>query len=103
MSFWSRITYVFRGDCLNHEINEEFAAHIEEGIAAGNDPTEVRRTFGFQLRLREQSREKQLCMTQTTRTGDEDYSNIRRNIFKISEEGAIRGGRGNSQRDRRRA
>ncbi len=55
MSFWSRITYVFRGDRLNHEIDEEFAAHIEAAIAAGDDPTEARRTFGSQLRLREQS------------------------------------------------
>ncbi|MGD0941933.1 MAG: ABC transporter permease [Terracidiphilus sp.] len=57
MSLWSRITNVFRGDRLNHEIDEEFAAHIEEAIAAGNDPAEVRRTFGSQLRLREQSRD----------------------------------------------
>jgi len=57
VSFWSRITYVFRGDRLNHEIDEEFAAHIEEAIAAGDDPAEVRRTFGSQLRLREQSRD----------------------------------------------
>jgi putative ABC transport system permease protein len=55
LSFWSRITNAFRGDRLNQEIDEEFAAHIEEAIAAGNDPTEVRRTFGSQLRLREQS------------------------------------------------
>ena len=45
MSFWSRITSAFRGDSLNHQMDEEFAAHIEEGIAAGNDPTEVHRTF----------------------------------------------------------
>ena len=57
MSLWSRITYAFRGDRLNHEIDEEFAAHIEEAIAAGNDPAEVRRSFGSQLRLREQSRD----------------------------------------------
>ena len=57
MSLWSRITYAFRGDRLNHEIDEEFAAHIEEAIAAGNEPDEVRRTFGSQLRLREQSRD----------------------------------------------
>ena len=57
MSFWSRITYAFRGDRLNREIDEEFAAHIEEAIAAGDDPAEVRRTFGSQLRLREQSRD----------------------------------------------
>ena len=57
MSFWSRISYVFRGDRLNREIDEEFADHIEEAIAAGDDPAEVRRSFGSQLRLREQSRE----------------------------------------------
>ena len=58
MSFWSRITYVFRGDRLNHEIDEEFASHIEEAIAAGDDPTEVRRAAcSSPLRLREQSRD----------------------------------------------
>ena len=57
MSIWSRISYVFRGDRLNREIDEEFADHIEEAIAAGNDPAEVRRSFGSQLRLREQSRD----------------------------------------------
>jgi len=57
MSLWSRITYVFRGDRLNHEIDEEFAAHIEEAIAAGDDPAEVRRSFGSPLRLREESRD----------------------------------------------
>jgi putative ABC transport system permease protein len=57
MSIWSRITYVFRGDRLSHEIDEEFADHIEEAVAAGNDPAEVRRSFGSQLRLREQSRD----------------------------------------------
>ena len=56
MSFWSRITYAFRGDRLNHEIDEEFAAQIEEAIAAGDDPAAGRHTFGSQLRLREQSR-----------------------------------------------
>ena len=57
MSLWSRLTNAFRGDRLNHEIDEEFAFHIEEAIAAGDDPAEVRRTFGSQLRLREQSRD----------------------------------------------
>lgn len=57
MSFWSRLTYVFRGGRLNHDIDEEFAAHIEDAIAAGDDPADVRRTFGSQLRLREQSRD----------------------------------------------
>lgn len=55
MSLWSRIGNVFRGDRLNREIDEEFESHIEEAIAAGADPAEARRTFGPQLRLREQS------------------------------------------------
>jgi hypothetical protein len=29
MSFWSRITCAFRGDRLNQEIDEEFAARME--------------------------------------------------------------------------
>lgn len=57
MSFWSRIANAFRGDRLSHEIDEEFAAHMEEAIAAGDDPAEVRRSFGSPLRLREQSRD----------------------------------------------
>ena len=61
MSLWSRIINVFRGDRLNLEIDEEFAAHIEEAIAAGDDPTAVRRTFGSQLRLREQSRDARIA------------------------------------------
>ena len=36
MSLWSRITYAIRGDRLNQEIDEEFAAHMEEAIAAGD-------------------------------------------------------------------
>jgi len=61
MSMWSRIVNVFRGDRLNCEIDEEFAAHIEEAIAAGDDPIEVRRTFGSPLRLREQSRDARIA------------------------------------------
>ena len=61
MSFWSRLTYAFRGDHLNREIDEEFAAHMEEAIAAGDDPIEVRRSFGSLLRLREQSRETRIA------------------------------------------
>ena len=56
MSFWSRIGNAFGGNRLNREIDEEFAAHMDEAIAAGDDPLEVRRTFGSALRLREQSR-----------------------------------------------
>ena len=57
MSLWSRIANTFRGNRLSGEIDEEFAAHMEEAIAAGDDPAEVRRTFGSQIRLREQSRD----------------------------------------------
>ena len=55
MSFWSRIGNVFRKDQLNREIEEEFAAHVEEAIAAGRDPDEARRAFGPILRQRETS------------------------------------------------
>ncbi|WP_263416379.1 ABC transporter permease [Terriglobus albidus] len=61
MSLWSRIAYAFRSDRLNREIDEEFAAHMEEAIAAGEDPAEVRRSFGSLLRLREQSREARIA------------------------------------------
>jgi hypothetical protein len=55
MSFWERVGNVFRGERLNREIDDEFESHIEEAIAGGDDPVEARRTFGPQLRLREQS------------------------------------------------
>ena len=57
MSFWSRITNVFRGDRLNREIEEEFQSHIEEAVAQGREPAEARRAFGAVLRLREESRD----------------------------------------------
>ena len=50
MSLWSRVWNVFRGDRLNRELNEEFESHMEEAIAAGRDPEEVRRSFGPLLR-----------------------------------------------------
>jgi predicted permease len=55
MSLWSRIGNVFRGDKVNREIEEEFEAHMEEAIAEGRDPQEVRRAFGPVLRQRETS------------------------------------------------
>ena len=61
MSFWSRIGNAFGGNRLNREIDEEFAAHMDEAIAAGDDPLEVRRTFGSALRLREQSRDARIA------------------------------------------
>jgi putative ABC transport system permease protein len=57
MSLWSRIINVVRGDRLNREIDEELESHIEEAIAQGRDPEEVRRSFGSRLRHREESRD----------------------------------------------
>ena len=56
MSLWSRIANTLRGDHLNRELDEEFQSHIEEAIAEGRDPAEVRRAFGSTLRQRETSR-----------------------------------------------
>jgi len=56
MSLWTRIANAFRGDRLNHELDEEFESHIAEAIEAGRDPEEARRAFGSQLRQREASR-----------------------------------------------
>jgi len=57
MSFWSRITNVFRGDSLNREIDEEMNAHLEEAIERGIAPAEARKAFGSLLRQRESSRD----------------------------------------------
>ena len=54
MSHWSRIANVFRRDRLSSEIDEELQSHIEEALANGRDPEEVRRKFGSALRLREE-------------------------------------------------
>jgi predicted permease len=51
------MTNVFRGDRINRELDEEFSSHLEEAIASGRDPEEVRRAFGSALRQREKSRE----------------------------------------------
>src|ERR1041385_7425448 len=57
MSLWSRLLNVFREERVAREIKEEFESHIEEAIAEGRDPEEVRRSFGPALQLREQSRD----------------------------------------------
>lgn len=54
MSYWSRVANVFRRDRVSSEIDEELQSHIEEAIANGRDPEEVRRRFGSALRLREE-------------------------------------------------
>ncbi|MFZ0887596.1 MAG: ABC transporter permease [Candidatus Binataceae bacterium] len=45
---------------MSREIDEELQSHIEEAIAQGRDPEEVRRAFGAALRLREESRDVRL-------------------------------------------
>jgi len=55
MSLWSRLSNAVRGERLNREIDEELQAHVEEAIASGRDPVEVRRAFGSALRAREAS------------------------------------------------
>ncbi len=53
MSLWSRITNALYGERLNREIDEELQAHMNEAVAAGRDPEEVRRAFGSVARARE--------------------------------------------------
>lgn len=53
MSLWSRTFHALRGERLNREIDEELQSHLEEAVAAGRDPQEVRRAFGSTLRARE--------------------------------------------------
>jgi predicted permease len=55
MSMWSRIVNVFRGQRTGEEIDEEFAAHIQNAIEEGRDPREARQAFGSLLRQREAS------------------------------------------------
>ncbi|WP_321477667.1 ABC transporter permease [uncultured Paludibaculum sp.] len=57
MSFWSRLSNVFRGDRLNREIDEELESHIADAMEQGRDEAEARRALGTPLRLREQSRD----------------------------------------------
>jgi predicted permease len=57
MSLWSRIGNVLRGDRLSREIDEELESHIAEAIEQGRDPAEARRSFGSELRPREESRD----------------------------------------------
>jgi predicted permease len=55
MSLWSRAANLFRGSRASREIDEEFAAHIQEAIEEGRDPEEARKAFGSVLRQREAS------------------------------------------------
>jgi putative ABC transport system permease protein len=60
MAYWSRILNVFRGDRLNREIDDELQSHLDEAVAAGRDPAEVRGSLGPALQLREASRDVRL-------------------------------------------
>jgi predicted permease len=60
MSFWSRMTNVFRSERLSREIDEEVQSHIEEAIEQGRDPQEARKAFGSSLRRREETRDVRL-------------------------------------------
>lgn len=60
MSLWTRVGNVFQGRRLNHELDEELQAHIDDAIAEGRDPAEARRAFGPMELLREESRDAKL-------------------------------------------
>src|SRR5215210_3074808 len=68
MSWWSRVTNVFRSGRLDRELDEELHFHVEERtrelIEAGMAPEaaaeHAARRFGNPLRLREQSRDVKL-------------------------------------------
>ncbi|QOY89955.1 ADOP family duplicated permease [Paludibaculum fermentans] len=60
MSFWLRLSNVFRGERLNREIDEELEAHVADAVAEGRNEAEARRALGAALRLREESRDLRL-------------------------------------------
>jgi predicted permease len=62
MSFWSRITNVFRGDRVSREIDEELESHIAEAVEDGSTPEEARRAFGSAMRHREASRDQRMAV-----------------------------------------
>ncbi len=65
MSFWSRITNVFRADALDRDLDEELQFHVDErirelvdnGMTREEATAQVMRRFGNRLRLREESRD----------------------------------------------
>jgi predicted permease len=61
MSLWTRVAKMFRNDRLNREIDEELQSHIEEAIAEGRNPDEVRRAFGSALKHRDNSRDARIA------------------------------------------
>jgi predicted permease len=57
MSLRSRLSNLFRRSRLDRELEEELQSHIDEAIAHGRNPAEVRRAFGSRLHHRETSRD----------------------------------------------
>ncbi|MGC4052673.1 MAG: ABC transporter permease [Paludibaculum sp.] len=60
MSFWSRLSNVFRSDRLNRDIDEELEGHLADAVAEGRTEAEARRALGTTLRIREESRDQRL-------------------------------------------
>lgn len=89
MSFWSRVVNVFRGDRLNHEIDEELESHIQEAIEHGRDPAAVRRAFGSTLRHREESRDVRLLTWVDSLRADAIFGLRQLNKNKIASGAAI--------------
>jgi hypothetical protein len=57
MSLWTRIRNVGRADRMNHEIDEELEAHVQDAVESGRDLGEARRALGAALKQREASRD----------------------------------------------
>jgi putative ABC transport system permease protein len=89
MSLWTRLANVFRGNRLNHEIDEEFEAHIAEAIEDGRDPEEARRAFGSVLRQREQSRDIRLVSWLDSLRADAIFGLRQLNKTKVTSAAAI--------------
>jgi putative ABC transport system permease protein len=89
MSLWSRIRNVLGGDRLNSEIDEELEAHMEEAMAHGRDPVEVRRAFGSVLRHRENSRDVRLVAWLESLRADAVFGWRQLNKTKITSAAAI--------------
>lgn len=56
MSLYGRITNIFRRHQVDETFDEELQTHIDEAIASGRSPEEIRRAIGSPLRHREESR-----------------------------------------------
>lgn len=89
MSLFTRITNVFRSNRLNHEIDAELESHIQEAIASGRDPQEVRRAFGSPLRHRENSRDAKLLPWFDTLRSDSIFAFRQLKKHKVTSAAAI--------------